>query len=440
MAEAVEPAADAALRHLEEAEARARKPVWLPALPAPRPVSRCAVIGCGTMGAGIAWALLLAGLETVVVESDEHAVDRGRDRLRRLADGAVERRKLDPAGATAVLSRLTIRTGYDALHDVDIVVEAAFESMDVKKAIFASLDKAAPRALLATNTSYLDVNEIAAATTRSHDVIGLHFFSPAHIMKLLEVVRSDASSDAAIVTAYSLAERLGKIPVLAGVCDGFIGNRMLARYREIADMILLDGGLPWEVDEAMVEFGYAMGPYEAQDLSGLDIAYAERRRRAATRDPARRYVTIADRMVEEGRLGKKVGVGWYRYPGGGGAVIDPLLEDLIVEESHFARVKRRVFAPEEIRRRLLAAMIDEAAAILQEGIAASAADIDLVSVHGYGFPRQRGGLMRYAAGYGISAVVADIEEFSMENPAVWTVSPALKALAQQEAVENRATA
>jgi 3-hydroxyacyl-CoA dehydrogenase len=214
------------------------------------------------------------------------------------------------------------------------------------------------------------------------------------------------------------------------VCDGFIGNRILARYREAADTVLMDGSTPWDVDEAMVEFGYPMGPYEAQDLSGLDIAYANRKRQAMTRDPNRRYIPISDRMVEEGRLGRKASVGWYRYPGGGGKVVDPLIEDLVREEAYFAKVTRRDYSHDEIRIRLVCAMINEAADILDEGIARTAADIDLVTIYGYGFPRWRGGLMYYADCIGAAALLKQIEAFAREDPVVWKVSPLLERLAE----------
>jgi len=302
--------------------------------------------------------------------------------------------------------------------------------MEVKHAVFSALQAAMrPDTLLATNTSYLDVNEIAAVLDDPSRLVGLHFFAPAHIMKLLEIVRGEATSDAALATGFALAKRLRKLPVLAGVCDGFIGNRILARYREAADTVMMDGSNPWEIDEAMVEFGYPMGPYEAQDLSGLDIAFANRRRQDATRDPARRYIPIADRMVNEGRLGKKVGVGWYRYPGGGGKVIDPLVEDLAREEAHFAKVERQAFSAEEIRERLVLAMINEAAAILDEGIAQSAADIDVVTVAGYGFPRWRGGLMHYADSLGAGAILARLEAFAAEDPVAWAPADLIRRLA-----------
>ena len=417
-----------ALRHMFFAERGARVPAVLAGLK-PRELRRVGVVGGGTMGAGIAYALARVGLPVAVVETDAEAAARARHAIDRLFADAVQRGLADAARSTEMARTLVVGTDYDALRDADLVIEAAFEDFAAKRAIFTRLDDvAAAGAVLATNTSYLDVDEIAAVTRRPADVLGLHFFSPAHIMRLLEIVRGAQTSDVALATGFALASKLRKIPVLSGVCDGFIGNRILARYREAADTILLEGGLPWEVDEAMVAFGYPMGPYEAQDLSGLEIAYANRKRWAGRRDPRRRYVTIADRMVETGRLGKKVGVGWYRYPGGGGTVVDPLLEDLIREEAHFAKVTRRPFSAEQMRHRLLLAMINEAAEILHEGIAASAEAIDLVTVHGYGFPSWRGGLMHYAKSLGYRRVVADLEHLAMEDPVAWRVSDGLRAL------------
>jgi 3-hydroxyacyl-CoA dehydrogenase len=298
--------------------------------------------------------------------------------------------------------------------------------MAVKKEVMARLQAAlAPEAILATNTSYLDVDEIAATLDDPARLLGLHFFAPAHIMKLLEIVRGAQTSDAALATGFALAKLLRKVPVLAGVCDGFIGNRILARYREAADTVFMDASTPWEVDEAMVAFGYAMGPYEAQDLSGLDIAHANRRRQDATRDPNRRYIPIADRMVELGKLGRKTGAGWYRYPGGGGKVEDPIVADLALEEAHLAGITRTEMTEAEITERLVLAMINEGADILHEGIAQSARDIDLVTVFGYGFPRWRGGLMFYADRLGVDHIVARLQAFAAEDPVAWRVSPAL---------------
>lgn len=422
-----------ALRHVFFAERAARAPDWLEGVE-PAPLDCAVVVGGGTMGAGIAYALASAGIDATIVERDAEGAARAEAGLDRLVAGAVARGLLSEGQSRERRAALRVVEGYGALPPARLAIEAAFEDLDVKRAVFERLEAALPDdAVLATNTSYLDVNELADTLSAPERVLGLHFFSPAHIMKLLEIVRGEASSVRALATGFALAKRLRKIPVLAGVCDGFIGNRILARYREAADTLLMDGAAPWEIDAAMVEFGYAMGPYQAQDLSGLDIAYANRKRQAATRDPQRRYIPIADRMVEEGRFGKKAGVGWYRYPGGGGggAVEDPLIEDLIREEAHFAKVARRDFTADEIRARLLAAMVNEAAATLDEGIAASAADIDVVLVHGYGFPRWRGGLMHYADAVGLDAILADLKRFAGEDPLVWAPSPLLVRLAEQ---------
>ncbi|MBD1548636.1 enoyl-CoA hydratase [Labrenzia aggregata] len=419
-----------ALRHIFFAERGAKVPEPIASAEA-ADVRQAIVVGGGNMGASIAYALDSAGISATIVETDADGAERAAANVARLADGAAKRGLLTAEQAEACKARIAIVTGYDDLPPAQLAIEAAFEDMDVKKTVFANLEKALPEdAVLATNTSYLDINEIAASVSNPARVVGLHFFSPAHIMKLLEIVRGSASADTALATGFAVAKRLRKIPVLSGVCDGFIGNRILARYREAADTVMMDGSNPWEVDEAMVDFGYPMGPYEAQDLSGLDIAYANRKRQAATRDPNRRYIPIADRMVHEGRLGRKTSVGWYRYPGGGGTVVDPLVEDLVREEAHFAKVTRRDYTPDEIRTRLVCAMINEAADILEEGIAHRASDIDLVTVHGYGFPRWRGGLMFHADQIGLDKVLANIDAFAEEDPVAWKASPLLRRLAE----------
>ncbi|MBO6552713.1 MAG: enoyl-CoA hydratase/isomerase family protein [Roseitalea sp.] len=419
-----------ALRHIFFAERAAKAPGWLDA--EPLKVERAAVVGGGTMGAGIAYALLLAGIGVTLLETDVEGVERAKANIGRIMDASARRGLLSDNKRARIEAALTVTDDYGAAAKADLAIEAAFESMEVKKTVFGALEKALPAdAVLATNTSYLDVNEIAAGLADPSRLMGLHFFAPAHIMKLLEIVQGDATSHRALATGFDLAKRLRKVPVLSRVCDGFIGNRILARYREAADTLLMDGTNPWELDEAMVEFGYAMGPYEAQDLSGLDIAHANRKRQGATRDPDRRYIPIGDRMVAEGRLGKKAGVGWYRYPGGGGKIVDPLIEDLVREEAHFAKVERCSFTDDEIRHRLVLAMINEAADILAEGIAQSAADIDLVTVFGYGFPRWRGGLMHYADTLGVDAIVADLRALEAEDPIAWKPSAALLACAQQ---------
>ncbi len=414
-----------ALRHIFFAERGAKAPGWIDE--EPDEIGHVAVVGGGTMGSSIAYALLNTGMTVTLLETNASSVERAGQNVERIIESSQKRGLIDDVSAEVRRNRLSVTDNYECAAEADLAIEAAFESMDVKKAAFEKLASAMrPGTVLATNTSYLDVNEIAGTIDDPSRVLGLHFFAPAHIMKLLEIVRGERSSKKTLATGFTLAKRLRKIPVLAGVCDGFIGNRILASYREAADTLLMDGAVPWEVDEAMVEFGYAMGPYETQDLSGLDIAHANRRRLDETRDPNRRYIPIGDRMVEEGRLGRKVGVGWYRYPGGGGKVIDPLIEDLIREESHFAKVERRTFTTDEIKHRLLHAAINEAADILHEGIADKATDIDLVTVNGYGFPRYRGGLMHYADSLGPNAVLDALNTLAEEDPLVWRPSPLIE--------------
>jgi len=418
-----------ALRHVFFAERAAKAPDHLPRVDLPE---RAVVVGGGTMGAGIAYALLNAGMGVILIETDDEAVARAGANVDKIIEASLKRGLIDGPGATARRDALTLTADYANAAGAGLAIEAAFEAMEVKRQVFAALEAVLPEdAILASNTSYLDLNEIGGALADPSRLVGLHFFAPAHIMKLLEIVRGAATSDRALATGYALARRLRKVPVVAGVCDGFIGNRILARYREAADTVFMDGSTPWEVDEAMVEFGYAMGPYEAQDLSGLDIAHANRRRQDATRDPARRYIPIADRMVDLGKLGRKTGAGWYRYPGGGGKVEDPIVADLALEEAHFAGRTRTDYDADEIRRRLILAMINEAADILAEGIAETAADIDLVTVFGYGFPRWRGGLMHHADTLGAEAVLEGLTALAAEDPVAWRPSPMIEDCARR---------
>ena len=414
-----------ALRHLFFAQRAAKAPAHLKG--AALEVQHAVVVGGGTMGAGIAYALVSSGVQVTILEADADGLKRAEDNIGKIIAASLSRGMIDAARAADLRSRLTLSTEYSQAATAQLAIEAAFEDMAVKQEILGKLDAVlSADAVLATNTSYLDLNEMAAPLMDPTRVIGLHFFAPAHIMKLLEIVQGAQSSDRAMATGYALAKRLGKVPVRAGVCDGFIGNRILARYREAADTVFMDGSTPWEVDDAMVEFGYAMGPYEAQDLSGLDIAYANRQRQAPTRDPNRRYIPIADRMIELGKLGRKTSAGWYRYPGGGGKVEDPIVADLAIEEAHFSGITRTDYPSQEIRQRLVLAMINEAADILDAGIAQSAGDIDLVTVFGYGFPRWRGGLMHYADSLGVEKIVAQLEILAQEDPVAWKVSPFLR--------------
>ena len=419
-----------ALRHVFFAERAAKAPPSLSRIK-PEPLERIAVVGGGTMGAGIAYALLSADYRVTVLEADSDGVARARANIDTLVTGGLKRGAISEARAATLRAALTLSDTFADAAGAQLAIEAAFESMDVKIEVLEALQKViSASAILATNTSYLDIDAMAASLDDPSRLVGLHFFAPAHIMKLLEIVRGAATSDQALAQGFALARTLRKTPVLAGVCDGFIGNRILARYREAADTVFMDGSTPWEVDDAMVEFGYAMGPYEAQDLSGLDIAHANRRRQDATRDPKRRYIPIADRMVELGKLGRKTGAGWYRYPGGGGKVDDPIVADLALEEAHLAGITRCDYSPDEIRRRLLLAMINEAAAIMEAGIAQSAADIDLVTVFGYGFPRWRGGLMHFADSLGATDILDRLEELAREDPVVWAPNAVIRFCAE----------
>ncbi|HET6788052.1 MAG TPA: 3-hydroxyacyl-CoA dehydrogenase NAD-binding domain-containing protein [Aquabacterium sp.] len=393
----------------------------------PRPFQHVGVIGGGTMGAGIAVALLDAGLTVTMIERDDAALTLGRSRVTKVYDGLIQKARMTEDGKAAVLSRFHGSTTYDALADADIVIEAVFEDMAVKKAVFAELDRVCRAgAVLATNTSYLDVNEIAASVSRPGDVVGLHFFSPAHIMKLLEIVVPAQVSADVVATGFELARRLKKVPVRAGVCDGFIGNRILAVYRQAADFMMEDGASPYEIDQMARAFGYPMGPYEVSDLAGGDIGWATRKRRAATRDPRARYVPIADRLCERGWFGQKTGRGWYLYANGARTgQPDPEVEAIVAEERAKAGVTPRRFTQDELQRRYLAAMVNEGAKVVAEGIALRPLDVDVAMVHGYGFPRHRGGPMKWADIVGLPTILADIRAFAQEDPLFWAPAPLL---------------
>ena len=330
----------------------------------------------------------------------------------------------------ATLARYRPSTSYDDLGDVDLVIEAVFEDLDVKKEVFRALDRVCrPGCVLATNTSYLDIDAIAAATGRPQDVVGLHFFSPANIMRLLEIVVAARTAPDVVATAFELARRMRKVPVRAGVCDGFIGNRILAVYREAANHVLEDGASPYEIDAAVRAFGYPMGPFQVSDLAGGDIGWATRKRKAATRDPGARYVEIADRIAERGWFGQKTGRGWYRYPQGARTgQEDPEVLAIVDAERAKKGITPRSFTPEDIMRRYMAAMVNEGARVLEEGIALRPLDIDATFLFGYGFPRWRGGPMKWADMQGLPRVLADIREFAREDAQFWRPAPLLEKL------------
>lgn len=402
---------------------------------APRAIETVGVIGGGTMGAGIAVAVLDAGLPVTMIERDDAALARGRAHVEKVYDGLIAKGRMKPEAKAQILARFSGSTSYDALANADLVIEAVFEDMAVKQAVFAELDRVCkPGAVLATNTSYLDIDAIAASITRPQDVVGLHFFSPANIMKLLEVVVPEAVNADVVATAFDLAKKLRKVPVRAGVCDGFIGNRILAVYRTAADHLMEDGASPYQIDKAVREFGFPMGPYQVVDLAGGDIGWATRKRRAATRDPNARYVQIADRLCERGWFGQKTGRGFYLYPEGARTgVPDPEVEAIIAAERERAGITPRTFSDEEVIRRYMAAMINEGANVVFEKIALRPLDVDVTLLYGYGFPRYRGGPMKYADTVGLANVLADIREFAKEDPLFWRPSPLLVELVERGA-------
>lgn len=396
-----------ALRSLFFAERRARAVEGIDPKAA-RTIARVGVVGGGTMGQGIARAVLAARLPVVLMERDAEALDKALTAVRETLQGQVAKGRLTEAEATARAEALTGTVDVGALAGCDLVIEAVFEDMEVKRVLLGLLEEALPaEAVLATNTSYLDIDAMAEGLAHPERLLGLHFFSPADVMPLLEVVRAAKTAPEVLATGLKLAKRLGKQPVVARVAEGFIGNRIYAAYRRRAELLVLDGAAPQDVDRAATGFGFAMGPFAVADMSGLDIAWAMRKRQAATRDPQARYVRIPDRLCEAGRLGRKTGAGWYAYEGGK-PVPDPQVEALIAEERQAAGVTPRAFTDEEIACQLLAAIVNEAALVVEEGVAQRASDIDVVLANGYGFPRWRGGPLHWAAQQEAGALDADL--------------------------------
>jgi 3-hydroxyacyl-CoA dehydrogenase len=400
-----------ALRHLFFAERNAQKVPGIEGAKARR-IERAAVIGGGTMGSGIAVALADAGLAVALIERDARAMEGTRKRIGGTYDRVVAGGRLSRAAADERIGRITLGTEWAAVADADLVIEAVFEDMEVKLAVFRQFDALArPGAVLATNTSYLDVDRIAQATQRPQDVVGLHFFSPANVMRLLEIVRGAATAPDVLATGFGLARKLGKVAVVAGNCEGFIGNRIFSVYRQQMECLLAEGAWPEDVDRAIEAYGFAMGPFAVFDLAGLDIAWANRKRRATTRDPRERYLAVADRLCEMGRFGRKTGRGWHLYPEGAKRPVpDPEVRALIETEAARQGIRRRPIGDDETQRRALAAIVNEAAKILAAGIAQRAADIDLVYANGYGFPAFRGGPLFAADARGLQTILADVEE------------------------------
>lgn len=413
------------LRHIFFAEREAAK---VPGLSKDTPqteIRTVGVIGAGTMGAGIAINFLNAGLPVTIVETSGDALERGLVGLHKTYQGSVSKGKLTQAQMDERLGLVRASLSLSDLADTDLIVEAAFENMAVKKDIFSQLDKVAkPAAILATNTSTLDINEIAAVTSRPQQVIGLHFFSPAHIMKLLEIVRAAKTSDSVLATTLSLSRKIGKIGVVVGVTNGFVGNRMLYPYRQQAADLVRDGATPQDVDAAMHKLGMAMGPFEMSDLAGLDIGYMARRAQAETAGQPMPDEWV-DRVVQAGRKGQKTKGGIYDYPQGRTPMPSPAVEELVGAYRKEKGVTPRQISSTEALHRLAYTLTNEGAKILEEGIAQRSSDIDIVYVYGYGFPAYRGGPMQYASEQGLQNVVRDLEHYGV------TPAPLLKRLAAE---------
>jgi 3-hydroxyacyl-CoA dehydrogenase len=424
-----------ALRHLFVAERAASKIPDVPEDTKQREIKRVAVIGAGTMGGGISMNFLNAGIPVTILEMKQEAIDRGLATIRKNYESQVKRGKLKQDKYEQRMALLTPTLSYDDIKDADLVIEAVFEEMGVKETVFKKLDEIMKKgAILASNTSTLDLDKIASFTKRPEDVVGLHFFSPANVMKLLEVVRGKKTGKDVMATVMSLAKKIKKTAVVSGVTDGFIGNRMIEQYSRQAGFLLDEGATPQQVDRAMEKFGMAMGPFRMGDLAGNDIGWAIRKRRAQER-PNMLYSRSADKLCELGRFGQKTGAGWYDYQEGKrDAIPSRLVEDMIVEHRKSLGITPRKISDEEIVQRLVFALVNEGARIVEEGIAARASDIDMVYITGYGFPIHRGGPMLYADQVGLFNVVQAMKRFATnphDDAKFWEPAPLLLKLASE---------
>jgi 3-hydroxyacyl-CoA dehydrogenase len=420
-----------AARHLFFAERECARIPDIPSSTATRDIKRAAVLGAGTMGSGIAICFANAGIPVTVIEAEPAALERGLSGIKKTYAGQVERGRLTAPSADERVQRIGGSLDFEALREADVIVEAVFEDMAIKKQVFAKLDAVAkPGAVLATNTSTLDIDEIATATKRPGDVLGMHFFSPANIMRLLEVVRGRATSKEAMATAMKLGRTLGKIAVPMGVCFGFVGNRMMMRYELEAHYMLEEGALPQDIDRVLRDFGLPLGLFGMLDLAGVDVMWRIRQHQKKMNLPSTpRISAIVDRLAEAKRFGQKTGAGYYKYEGRN-ASPDPWVEDMILAESRRLGINRRPIGDQEILDRCLAALINEGAQVLEEGIALRPSDIDIVYVHGFGFPAWRGGPMHYADQLGLARVLADVRRFREEFGERWEPSPLLVRLAE----------
>ncbi|WP_186066988.1 3-hydroxyacyl-CoA dehydrogenase NAD-binding domain-containing protein [Burkholderia gladioli] len=420
-----------ALRHAFFGERAASKIPDVPADTPVREIRKLGVIGAGTMGGGITMNFLNAGLPVTLLETRQEALERGLATIRKNYEAQVKKGKLSEEKLEARMALISPTLSYEELKDADLIIEAVFEELGVKEQVFRKLDEVAKAgAILASNTSTLDVNKIAAFTRRPQDVVGMHFFSPANVMKLLEVVRGEHTAKDVLATVMQLAKKIRKTAVVSGVCDGFIGNRMVEQYIRQALFMLEEGALPAQVDRAIEAFGFAMGPFRMSDLAGNDIGWAIRKRRYLEQ-PELHYSKIADRLCELGRFGQKTGGGWYDYQAGERrAKPSKLVDEMVLAYSKEAGVERREIADEEIVERLVYALVNEGAKILEEGIASKASDIDMVYLTGYGFPLWRGGPMLYADTVGLYNVERAMRRYAAgANGDAWQPAPSIAKLA-----------
>ena len=424
-----------ALRHLFTSQRAASKIADIPDTTPTRSIKQVAVIGAGTMGGGISMNFLNAGIPVKILETKQEALDRGIATIKKNYEAQVKKGKLKEDKYAQRMALLTTTLNYDDIKDADLVIEAVFEEMGVKEAVFKQLDAVMkPGAILASNTSTLDVNAIANFTKRPQDVVGMHFFSPANVMKLLEVVRGAKTDKDVMATVMALAKTIKKTAVVSGVCDGFIGNRMIEQYGRQGGFLLEEGCTPQQVDKAIEKFGFAMGPFRMGDLAGNDIGWAIRKRRYVEK-PHMKYSKTADLLCEMGRFGQKVGKGWYDYQAGKrDAIPNKEVEDMIVKHRATLGITPRKISDEEIVQRLVFSLVNEAAHILEDGIASKASDIDMVYITGYGFPIHRGGPMLYADQVGLFNVVQAMHRFAAnphDDAEFWKPAPLLAKLAAE---------
>ncbi len=421
-----------AMIHIFFAERAVARVPGIPKGTATYPIAKVGIIGAGTMGGGIAMACANAGISVLLKETEQAALDRGVAAIRKNYESSVKKGRFSQAVMDQRMALIHPQLTYDGFDQADLIIEAVFESMPLKKQIFGDIDKIAKRdCVLASNTSTLDIDEIAAATSRPQMVIGLHFFSPAHVMRLVEIVRGKHPSNEVVATSLAIAKKLGKVGVVVGNCRGFVGNRMMLPYMREAQFLAEEGSTPQQVDKALTDFGMAMGIFAVDDMGGIDLAYRVKQEYAYLRKPGERVPLVLDKLYEMGRLGQKRGMGWYRYDESRSPIPDPDVNSLIERTASEAGIARRSITPEEIIERSVYVMINEGARILEEGHAQRAADIDVIYCTGYGFPNYRGGPMWYADTVGLKNVYARVRDFHQRHGHLWEPAPLLKKLAEE---------